>query len=242
MRELSLINILGSNATGKSTRVSYLTKWLDSHWSSEGFEYNTVKKGLKDIGKFYPELGLLILGGNTRKGGWVSLDRADLSSYEQKLNFYKDIAENFPQVVSILQEGYFNNRSVQGSPNNLRNWGITSSKMYFLYYDKVEDFLERTNARSGKTERGLDWAENSPGWRDNATVQETEERYLKDCNEMLDIIKKVDINADKTYFITELFGNDFEIDMELFVEPEVIEEVKTPKVVEEPVEDLLNLF
>jgi hypothetical protein len=53
-----------------------------------------------------------------------------------------------------------------------------------MYYDddKIGEYIERCNNRSGKEERGLEWATVSAGWRQNLqfirTCKRTQEQVL----------------------------------------------------------------
>jgi predicted acetyltransferase len=218
---LTLVNIMGSNATGKSTRVRVLVDWLDMHFESKIFQYQTPDKGVKPLGLLYEKLGLLIIGKKT-SSSWVGLDAAVITKQQETLDFYKMVSEKHKNIHTILQEGYFSNRSPQRSPNNVRRYGIDICKIYAFYYDSIDDYLERTNTRSGKLDRGMDWAENSRGWQENSTIKNMFIRYQEDCLP-IDKVERVDINAPKTFFIKELFGVDVN-------ENDIVVEVAQPKV------------
>lgn len=219
--QLHLVNVTGSNGTGKSTRTNILVNWMCRKYDSEEFIYNNEK-----IGLIFPSIGYLIIGDKTGHDGWCSLDLAKFKTWEDKLNFYKYISDNHPEISTIFQEGYFNNGSMQGSPSNLRNFGITRSSIYFFFYDNVEEFLKRTNERSGKASRGLDWAENCAGWKDNCVMPKIMEKYKEEMLEN-DIVKRVSIHANRNYFLTELFN---------------IEDVDYTKYTSSAENEIMNLF
>ena len=106
-------------------------------------------------------------------------------------------------------EGYFNNRSVAGSPHNLReNGGVSKVTTLISYYDDIEKFIERTNGRTGK-ERGMVWAENSPGWKDNAVFIRMMEKYQEGIGEK-DTLERVDnIDSPRDFLVTRFFNDSF---------------------------------
>ncbi len=220
VRNLKVINIGGTNGIGKSTRMNILVEYVKNKFKSEPFMYN-ITKGKdpkiinKDVG--FTAGGYLFIGSKTQKGSWVGWDKADFSSWTKRIAMYKDIYENYPDIHTIIVEGYFNNRSAQGSPKAIREQisPNIANENYIFLYNNINEFIERTNGRTGKS-RGLDWAENSSGWKDNAVFLKYSKLYIKE-NQGGDKTVILNKDEDKDYFVKELFKESYGI--------EVIEEV-----------------
>lgn len=210
---MKLINYMGSNGTGKSTRTFYLVQYLKSKYDYEVIEYLVQKKGkepkIEKIGYLFSN-GWFIFGKESKNGTqWVSLDTGMISNWEARLNFIKDMNTK-GNIKVLFMEGYFNNRSKIASPKNIREQtSVQSIHVLISHYDDIKDFLERTNTRTAK-ERGLDWAENSPGWNDNKSFVKMLELYNKEKSED-DIVKRVDINESKDYLVKTFFNENFEV-------------------------------
>ena len=210
--EKTFINILGGNASGKSTRVGCLVNYMhEKAGSYEPVIYfsNKVKKEI-EVGRIYNINGVeyFVVGRFNNKGKWVGLDTADFSTYDSRYKFIKYMFENF-NISFFIQEGYFNNRGYAFTKEVLDEQGCGVDKVieFFILYDKVEQFLERTNNRTGK-DRGLDWAENAPGWRDNEGQIKVLKRLQEEGTET-ELIT-ISIDAKKDYFVEYFFGVEYE--------------------------------
>lgn len=210
-----LINILGTNGSGKSTRTDLLVKYLDSKKTPE-LVMMDCKNGYKEIGRIYDSI--FILGRFNKSGKWIGLDLADFTTGQSRLDLYKYISEAYPNVEIFLQEGYFNNGSKHTNKEHLLNYGVDSYSYYFFIYDNMQQFIERCNGRTGK-ERGEEWAINSAGWRDNTTFLKLYE-YYSELNEENCIVYKCNIHAPKDLLIQELFNTTFIVEEQEIVTDE----------------------
>jgi len=205
------VNILGGNATGKSTRVGCFVRYLSKRFGKyEPVIYYSMKaKKEKEVGRLYEtSIGkIFILGRFNQKDAWVSLDTADFSTYDSRyefINYMSDKADLF------IQEGYFNNMGKAFTYEIIKEKAPNVEKVihYYFLYDKPEQFLERVTLRTGK-QRDLEWAKNAPGWKNNLaqTRNYNELLEMKEKGETQTIIKKVDINEPKDFFIREFFDD-----------------------------------
>ena len=210
---MTIINIMGSNAIGKSTRVNVLVEYLASKFDYTNFKYNITdesnKKVYKTIGRLYSN-GYLIIGKKNKQNIWSSWDLADFSSWDKRISFFKDINDNYPNVEVIIAEGYFNNRTMRASPNSLRNeTGCDNCKIYGFIYNDISEYVERCDNRTGKI-RGVEWAKQSSGWEDNKSFSNVIEKYKLENNPK-DVVKSLNKDEPKDYFVKELFNDNFEI-------------------------------
>jgi|SaaInl8_200m_RNA_FD_contig_81_619839_length_10764_multi_4_in_0_out_0_4 hypothetical protein len=214
VRKLNIVNIGGSNGIGKSTRMNVLVNYMEENYGKTDFEYDITKgKDPKIIHKIvgFTSNGYLFIGGKTQKGGWVGWDKADFSSWGKRIALYKDIYDNYSDIHTIVVEGYFNNRSAQGSPKAIRA-GVSEnavSKNYVFLYDDIQEYIDRTNGRTGK-DRGIEWAEKSSGWNDNAVFERFSKVYLEE-NIGEDTCTVLNKDEPKDYFVKEFFGESVEV-------------------------------
>lgn len=211
MRKLTLINYMGANGVGKSTRTFHMVKYLQDNFESQEFQYVVSKKGQEPkemkVGILF-ENGWLVLGSFAKgKTQWVSLDSAIFSKWEQRLAFIKDISENYPEISTVFMEGYFNNRSKQSSPESWKDHGADYVHILTSYYDDIQDFIDRTNGRTGK-DRGLDWAENSPGWKDNVLFKKLTDLFIPMAQDG-DVVERLDIHSPKEVLIHRYFEDEY---------------------------------
>jgi len=176
------VGLVGANATGKSTRMNYLVDNLGSS-SYEEIRYQFEKKGkVLDIvvGRIY-DIGNLgktfIVGKKKRDGGWVGGDHTlgklgSIDCVETFFNFLEDIG-----VENVICESYFANSSTMLHPVRLFKF-FDVVNVYWMFYDsdKIQQYIDRCNFRSGKEERGIEWAIDSAGWRQNLQFGRTFER------------------------------------------------------------------
>jgi len=206
-----LINIIGSNAIGKSTRVTTLVDFLDQYDFSV-IQYDTPAKGLKEVGKLYetPQGKIFVYGNyQEKKKIWIGLDNAYLSKLEDRLNFMKYMSEL--GCDTFIQEGYFNNGSKKMTMNEIKDFGISSYKYFFFLYNEVQEYIDRTNGRTGNS-RNEDWALNSAGWKNNLANFKMRDFYLealkKDSGCSVYSLTK---DEPKDYFVTKFFNRKHEI-------------------------------
>lgn len=224
MREFEIINIGGSNAIGKSTRMNVLIEYMEAKFGSEPFSYD-ITKGKdptiihKEVG--FTSNGFLFIGSKKKTGGWVGWDKADFSSWTKRIALYKDIYDNYPDIHTIIVEGYFNNRSAQGAPKAIREQvGENAiSRNWVFLYDNIQEFIDRTNGRTGK-DRGLDWAENSSGWQDNEVFKKYAKLYQEE-NQGKDETLIFNKDEPEDLFVQILFNENMEIEVPQLLEPGV---------------------
>jgi energy-coupling factor transporter ATP-binding protein EcfA2 len=214
--EKTFVNILGGNASGKSTRVTCLVKFLGEKFGEPELVFHHSMKTKKDaeVGRIYKtSIGnMFILGRFNKKGKWVGLDTADFSTYDSRYAFIKYMFDNY-DISYFIQEGYFNNRGYAFTLEKVLDNGAKVDKTieFFFLYEDVKDFQRRTNERTGK-DRDLDWAENAPGWRDNLT-QTRVFNELKE-SETKTVLEKVSIDVPRDYFVEYFFGENFNCEEE----------------------------
>lgn len=208
---MTVINYIGSNGVGKSTRCFYLVEYLKKKYDYKVIKYEVSRKGkpikIENIGFLFSN-GWMIMGRYSKNNNqWLSLDTGAISKWEQRFKFIKDMKSR-KDIDVLFLEGYFNNRSKAGSPKNIKEQtGVDEVHVFVSHYDNIKDFIKRTNTRTGKS-RGLDWAENSAGWKDNNSFI----RMLKIYNEEKDpndLVQRVDINAPKDYLVQIYFNELF---------------------------------
>lgn len=219
---MKLSNIMGTNALGKSTRINCLVDYLGEDYEEVSYTFLRKSKAepdgvmttIQNIGRYYKKHKILIVGRKNNSGVWVGLDTADLNNWGSKIEFYtRIINKELPyDIEHIIQEGYFNNTSMQGSPNALKTIGFTSADFYIFIYDTVDEYLERCNSRSGKI-RDIDWAKNSPGWKDNTTYSNTLKNYKKEEDSNF-VVYKLCKDEHVDYFVRKLFNDTHEYNME----------------------------
>jgi GNAT superfamily N-acetyltransferase len=208
--DLHLINYMGANGVGKSTRAFHLVEYLKEVFDYKEFNYNIIRKGKEEkeetIGLLF-ENGWLVLGKFSKDDTqWVSLDSAILSKWEQRIAFIEDMTSR-DEIKTVFMEGYFNNRSMQSSPENLHAHGVTQVDIITSYYDDISEFIERTNGRTGKN-RGLEWAEQSPGWNDNKLFDKLYHNFIKEVQDT-DKVIRLDIHAPREALVHLYFDEGY---------------------------------
>lgn len=213
---MRVINYTGSNASGKSTRVTVVVDYLQSMYDYEDVVFTYTKKskkhGDKDItGKVGVRFsnGWVVFGKRDNKGKWIGLDSGMCSSWDQRSAFVSEMKSS--GADTILFEGYFNNRSKIAGPKTFHDAGADEVHILASYYDSCEDFLSRTNIRSGKLNRGMDWAENSQGWKDNKGIINSQKYWREQATEN-DTVTRVDIDAPRDYIVKRFLDEEFDYD------------------------------
>ena len=163
--------VIGANAVGKSTRFRTFVDALGTSYEDYQYTFFDTKKDVErtvTIGRLFPN-GYLVMGEEAKNhAGWVCLDKAYLSTQDLRTDFYKWVIANDSRVKHIFAEGYFNTNSPRSRPNFLRETGFDQIDCWFMFYDTVEQFIERTESRSGSTweSKGKD-PHTCAGWKDN---------------------------------------------------------------------------
>ena len=230
---MRVINYIGANATGKSTRVTVLVNYLESKFDVEDVEFTYTKKSKKNgdkqvttkVGLRFSN-GFVIFGKFDGSRKWIGLDTGMCSSWDQRSAFITEMKARGAETVVF--EGYFNNRSKIAGPETFHNAGADEVHILASFYDKCEDFLMRTNVRSGKLSRGMEWAENAPGWKDNKGIINSQKYWLEQAKEN-DTVTRIDIDESRGYLVERFFEKDFDYNAfyETFESPSV--EAKAPE-------------
>lgn len=200
------IGILGSCATGKSTRLNMFVEYLDTvaKIPYENHDYTFVKKDkmitIPNAGRAYAN-GVYVVGNKTKAGNWVGADYT-FGKLGDKLSIY-DFLESVTEThETFIVEGYF---AVGGGflrPDALSHMFDSVSQYYFLY-DTLSQYVERTEGRTGVTweERGKD-AEKSAGWKSNQSFTSGMKKAIAGCRPD-DKVVKVDYTKNKYFFVNE---------------------------------------
>lgn len=195
---MKLICLIGSNATGKSTRLTHVVDSL-------GEDYQPLFIDNKEVGRIYIEQRICIIGKRTGTRKWVSMDSFPLQNWESRLKFFKELKES-NKVDILLIEGYFNMVAIAGRPPNWHEIGFETLHYYFFLYDTIDQFLERINERlNGKQKKNMEWAKTSPGWRDNNFRLKNGLADFYKTKSQQDTVERLDIYSDP-YFFVDLLG------------------------------------
>lgn len=209
------IGILGSNATGKSTRVNALVDSkgddyaiLEYTWDSVTAKYPEGRKRTLTAGRVYGDT--IILGRKSRTGNWVGTDYVfgELGNFDAIFGFIDWLRDQ--GIKNVVGEGYFAMSSDRFHPDHLREKSVfKNTDLYFFLYDTPQEYLDRTNTRTGKDFTEDDWKKEGrvgkvpTGWRSNGTFHKKFNR-AKDKAVENDNITRVDIDADVDYFVGKI--------------------------------------
>ena len=202
------ISVLGSCATGKSTRVNAFIDHLDNVLKIPYTvdDYTFTKNGeevtIKNAGRLYNN-GLYIVGSKTTKGNWVGADNTfGKLGNKDSIYGYLDFVNKYLKPHTFLVEGYFAVGGAFLRPDALAD-KFDVVKQYFFIYDTLDQYIERTEGRTGKSweERGKD-PEQSAGWLSNRSFISGMQKSI-DGSRDTDSIVSVDHTIDRDYFIRE---------------------------------------
>jgi len=141
------INISGANATGKSTRVTCLYKYLKTK-----YKYSIIEYKQKPTGVFFKNCNIFLVGKWVdKKQQFVGFDiLRHLNSLDDRLTLILYIYEKFnPQYY--IQEAYFNNQTKQYNYQTLP-FVDEIINMFFLY-NTIDELIERKFYRQGKQDK-----------------------------------------------------------------------------------------
>jgi len=200
------IGVLGSCATGKSTRLNMFVEYLDDvagipfQIHDYTFEKNGEQILIKNAGRAYAN-GIYVVGFKNKHGKWVGADYT-FGKLGDKASIYAFMREVITTHDTFIVEGYF---AVGGGflrPAALAHMFDEVHQYYFLY-DTLEQYIERTEGRTEKTwaERGKDPAK-SAGWKSNKSFSSGMKKAIAGCRTN-DKITKVDYTKTKYYFVSE---------------------------------------
>ena len=203
MDKQRIIFIQGSNAIGKSTRVSHLVDSLGDTWEDHHYTFNKVSKKEPTpktttilAGRQYP-CGTYIVGRPTLSGVWVGTDYAfsQLGGGYSILKYLDTVVRAGAQTVIV--EGFYGVGNLLGPASLGQLYGTDLNKEYYFFiYDDIEQFIERTEGRSGKTwprtrvkTGAIIEAENSAGWNGNSICIKREQEWREGLNEGDKVVK-----------------------------------------------------
>lgn len=196
---LKFVSIIGANATGKSTRM---TRVIDSL----GEVCEPILINGNEEGRIYPDSGICIIGNRTKTGKWVSMDSFVLTSWTDRIEFFKGLSKD-PRLKVVLIEGYFNMITKASNLDSWKNYGFDEAEYIFMFYDTVEEFCARVNVRNETKGivKDLDWAINSAGWKNNeGSVKPWYQNNLKMVTESTKCTRlKYD---DDEYYLVDMLG------------------------------------
>ena len=196
------IGILGSCATGKSTRVNKLVDHLGNDYETITYAFSKNDNDYDlPCGRLYPN-GLFIAGWKTKAGNWVGADGifGKLGSKDLILEFIEII---LLEADTFLVEGYFAVGGAFLRPEALSTLFDQYTQYYFTYR-YLDEYVERTEGRTGNSweSRGKDPAI-SAGWKSNKGfingMLKAEEELI--ANNMNGEIHSLTKDADINYFI-----------------------------------------
>jgi len=198
------IAMLGANATGKSTRMTEYVHTLGQPDSI--LDYHFHKNGedivIKCAGHIYNTT--LVVGRPNGNGKWTGGDHT-----VSKLGSTACIKEFFTHLDSIgienvVYESYYASSLTLFRPPQLSEF-FEESHAYWLLYDTIEQYVEYTEARSGRT-----WADrgkaptNSSGWKDNVGMHSVVRRTIPQVTGTSSTVQRVPTDVPKTWFIEEV--------------------------------------
>ena len=197
------IAMLGANATGKSTRMSEYVHTLGQPDSILDYHYHKNGEDLviKAAGNIYGST--FVVGRPNRKGTWVGGDTtvSDLGSTVCIQDFFTHL--DSIGIETVVYEAYFAASLTLFRPPKINEF-FEESHVYWLLYDTVEQYVERTEARSG-----ISWEQrekapiDSSGWKDNVGLLSVLRRTLLQVTGS-STVQRVPIDVPKTWFIEEM--------------------------------------
>lgn len=205
------VNIKGSNASRKSTKIDCLLKYLLSKGASEeivegGFLLSYNNK------KYY------FFGKKKKNGAFAGIDTTPIAPR----NSMRERHEHFGKMIKdfgvdyIFTEGYFNNfGSEQEKMELLTPLGITERHFYFQAFDTLEETLEsQRNRKITNTDK--------KSTIDVFNKIDERVKQFKSYNEPNTITKRVSAKEESDYYVKIYFNDSFP-EYEI---PKSIEELK----------------
>lgn len=215
------VNIKGSNASRKSTKIDCLLKYILSKGAVEEKVEGGFLLTLNDK-KYY------FFGKRRKNGAFAGIDTTPLapknSMRERHEHFGKMIKEY--SVDYIFTEGFFNNHgSEQEKMEFLTQHGITERHFYFQVFDTLEETLEsQRNRKVTNTDK-------------KATINTFNKindrvKQFRDYNEPNTITERVSATEDNDYYVRIYFNDTFP-EYEIPKSLEELKEAEKPKIDED---------
>jgi len=200
----TFIALLGANATGKSTRMSEYIKTLGEPDST--LDYHFHKKGedlvIKGAGNFYGDM--FIVGRATRKGSWAGGDytMGKLGSkvcIQEFLTYLDSMG-----VKTLVYEAFFGAANSAYRPEEIHNY-FEESHCYWFLYDDIQDYIDRTENRSGRPWSGRDKTPfDSAGWKGNLSFFKVFDKTALEVAGTSSTVERVPITAPRDWLIIEM--------------------------------------
>ena len=222
--------LIGSNATGKSSRMRYLYDFLQSKGLSEKIITRpfTNKRGITkeaQMGILF-ENGVLLLGGNYNStAGWASLDelsKKGINTIANRNALLNEMAASNEYITHVYCEGYFNCAGTGFRPEALHNnlTGYDKIDVMVMHYDEPQEFIDRCNLRTsmtfeitgkkagvtGSDVRDMAWCLASAGWGDNQGFRTFIRKAAEQVQQDYITIERVDVNAPMSLLKDRRYG------------------------------------
>ena len=198
------ISLLGSNATGKSTRMTeYVSslgepdKILDYHYRKNGEDLV-----VRNAGYIYGTT--IVVGSRGKNGKWRGGDHtvSILGSQACVKEFFEHL--DHIGMETVVYEAYYAAAAKLFRPNQLREYFLESHTYWFLY-DTLAEYVERTEARTGRNwaERGKD-PEKTSGWKTNVHSYKVVEHSSLEAEGSNCTVERVSVYAPRDWLVEEM--------------------------------------
>ena len=211
------VNIKGTNASRKSTKIDCLLKYLLHKGAIEekvegGFLLSYNNK------KYY------FFGKKKKNGAFAGIDTnpiAPKNSIRERHEHFGKIIKEY-QVDYIFTEGYFNNSgSQQEKMEFLISYGISERHFYFQGFKTIEETLEsQKNRKVINTDK--------QNTIKNFINIDKKVKQFKDYNEPNTITERILSTVDNDYYVQKYFNDRF-LEYELPKSIKEINEIEKPK-------------
>lgn len=190
--KVTLVNLKGANSSRKSTKMSYIVKYLIERADKVDYLEHGILIEVKGLKYFY-------IGKLTPKGVYVSLDCSKLQKIEVRLEYMKTVIENH-DVKVILCEGYFNNLSKRMHRLSfIKEFKIDRYEYYYFYSDTVEEQEKLMSKRSVKCTSYNTVANTLKGFSEELA-------FFKEIQDPDCISERVDIEEPRDFFVKKFFN------------------------------------
>lgn len=198
------IALLGSNATGKSTRMSEYIRTLGEPDTILDYPFykNDTDQVIKCAGNVYGDM--FIVGRSTRKGSWTGGDytmgRLGSKVCIQEFLTYLESTG----VKTLVYEAFFGAASKAYRPEEIHNY-FEESHCYWFLYDDIQDYIDRTENRSGRPWSGRDTEPfDSAGWKNNLSFFKVFDKTALEVAGTSSTVQRVPIDAPRDWLIHEM--------------------------------------
>ena len=178
----TLVKIIGGNATGKSTRLMAYVDSRTQRYQEISYTWNSITKKYPEgrirtinAGRLYDD-GIFVMGKVAGTGNWVGTDYVlgEMGNKAAAYEFLHWLNDNH-EVRTVFAEGYFAlGGGLYTLPPMVEEGLFEEVHCYAFLYATAQDYLDRTNARSGKSVTEADWEVKGtipPGWGSNLAWQ-----------------------------------------------------------------------